>query len=255
MSAGCQTVTAWDICSATPASPPPTNNPSSRSTPSSVPAATGCSPRPPAAPAPTGPPSPSSWTSPAPATPSWSGSSTGSADHCATWSTITSLADRGIGFPRLQEAIDTTTPGGKLVFHVFAALAEFERGLLRERTAAGLTAARARGRDHHDPWGEPGPDLSAPHQPRPVTTGLNSGPWRSNLPPAAEGHQPPATGTARVANRGSAASSAQPTSSTTARRRSLRDVLEAMQHPLQKLHRREVSVRDGGLRPVQHHHA
>ena len=141
MSAGCQTVTAWDICSATPASPPPTNNPSSRSTPSSVPAATGCSPRPPAAPAPTGPPSPSSWTSPAPATPSWSGSSTGSADHCATWSTITSLADRGIGFPRLQEAIDTTTPGGKLVFHVFAALAEFERGLLRERTAAGLTAA------------------------------------------------------------------------------------------------------------------
>jgi hypothetical protein len=47
---------------------------------------------------------------------------------------------------------------------------------------------------------------------------------------------------------------AQPTSSTTARRRSLRDVVEAMQHPLQKLHRREVRVGDGGLRPVQHHH-
>jgi DNA invertase Pin-like site-specific DNA recombinase len=46
----------------------------------------------------------------------------------------------------VQEAIDTTTPGGKLVFHVFAALAEFERDLIRERTAAGLAAARARGR-------------------------------------------------------------------------------------------------------------
>ena len=60
--------------------------------------------------------------------------------------TITSLADRGIGFRSLQEAIDTTTPGGKLVFHVFAALAEFERDLIRERTTAGLAAARARGR-------------------------------------------------------------------------------------------------------------
>jgi DNA invertase Pin-like site-specific DNA recombinase len=60
--------------------------------------------------------------------------------------TITGLADRGIGFRSLQEAIDTTTPGGKLVFHVFAALAEFERDLIRERTTAGLAAARARGR-------------------------------------------------------------------------------------------------------------
>jgi DNA invertase Pin-like site-specific DNA recombinase len=60
--------------------------------------------------------------------------------------TITSLADRGIGFRSLQEAIDTTTPGGKLVFHAFAALAEFERDLIRERTSAGLVAARARGR-------------------------------------------------------------------------------------------------------------
>ena len=59
---------------------------------------------------------------------------------------ITGLADRGIGFRSLQEAIDTTTPGGKLVFHVFAALADFERDLIRERTAAGLAAARARGR-------------------------------------------------------------------------------------------------------------
>jgi DNA invertase Pin-like site-specific DNA recombinase len=60
--------------------------------------------------------------------------------------TVTGLADRGIGFRSLQEAIDTTTPGGKLVFHVFAALAEFERDLIRERTSAGLAAARSRGR-------------------------------------------------------------------------------------------------------------
>jgi DNA invertase Pin-like site-specific DNA recombinase len=60
--------------------------------------------------------------------------------------TVTGLADCGVGFRSLQEAIDTTTPGGKLVFHVFAALAEFERDLIRERTTAGLAAARARGR-------------------------------------------------------------------------------------------------------------
>jgi hypothetical protein len=58
---------------------------------------------------------------------------------------ITSLAERGIGFRSLQEAIPTTTPDGKVVFHVFAALAEFERDLIRERTTAGLAAARARG--------------------------------------------------------------------------------------------------------------
>jgi DNA invertase Pin-like site-specific DNA recombinase len=60
--------------------------------------------------------------------------------------TVTGLAECGVGFRSLQEAIDTTTPGGKLVFHVFAALAEFERNLIRERTSAGLAAARARGR-------------------------------------------------------------------------------------------------------------
>jgi DNA invertase Pin-like site-specific DNA recombinase len=60
--------------------------------------------------------------------------------------TVTALAERSVGFRSLQEAIDTTTPGGKLVFHVFAALAEFERDLIRERTSAGLAAARARGR-------------------------------------------------------------------------------------------------------------
>jgi hypothetical protein len=60
--------------------------------------------------------------------------------------TVAGLAEHGIGFRSLQEAIDTTTPGDKLVFHVFAALAEFERDLICERTAAGLAAARARGR-------------------------------------------------------------------------------------------------------------
>jgi DNA invertase Pin-like site-specific DNA recombinase len=59
--------------------------------------------------------------------------------------TLAALRDRGIGFRSLQESIDTTTSGGKLVFHVFAALAEFERDLIRERTRAGLDAARARG--------------------------------------------------------------------------------------------------------------
>ena len=60
--------------------------------------------------------------------------------------TVHRLEVRGVGFKSLQEHIDTTTPGGKLIFHVFAALAEFERDLIGERTKAGLTAARARGR-------------------------------------------------------------------------------------------------------------
>ena len=60
--------------------------------------------------------------------------------------TVADLAARGIGFKSLTEQIDTTTRGGKLVFHVFGALAEFERDLIRERTHAGLAAARARGR-------------------------------------------------------------------------------------------------------------
>lgn len=59
---------------------------------------------------------------------------------------VTRLNEQGIGFRSLQEAIDTTTSGGKLVFQIFGALAEFERNLIRERTQAGLEAARARGR-------------------------------------------------------------------------------------------------------------
>jgi len=59
---------------------------------------------------------------------------------------LSELEDRGIEFRSLQESIDTTSPGGRLVFHIFASLAEFERDLIRERTNAGLAAARARGR-------------------------------------------------------------------------------------------------------------
>lgn len=60
--------------------------------------------------------------------------------------TVEDLEARCVGFQSVTEAIDTTTSGGKLVFHIFAALAEFERTLIRERTRAGLAAARARGR-------------------------------------------------------------------------------------------------------------
>jgi DNA invertase Pin-like site-specific DNA recombinase len=56
------------------------------------------------------------------------------------------LEGRGVGFVSLTESIQTNSPAGRLVFHVFAALAEFERNLIRERTRAGLASARARGR-------------------------------------------------------------------------------------------------------------
>ena len=59
---------------------------------------------------------------------------------------ITDLSDHGIGFKSLQENMDSTTSGGKLIFHIFGALAEFEREVIRERTNAGLQAARNRGR-------------------------------------------------------------------------------------------------------------
>jgi DNA invertase Pin-like site-specific DNA recombinase len=61
--------------------------------------------------------------------------------------TVTALQERGVGFKSLTESIDTTTSGGRLVFNIFASLAEFEREIIRERTNAGLKAARARGRN------------------------------------------------------------------------------------------------------------
>ena len=60
--------------------------------------------------------------------------------------TVTDLQSKGVGFMSLTESIDTTSPSGRLVFHIFAALAEFEHDLIVERVNAGLSAARARGR-------------------------------------------------------------------------------------------------------------
>lgn len=60
---------------------------------------------------------------------------------------------KGVGFRSLNDAIDTTTAQGRLIFNIFASLAEFERDLIRERTKAGLSAARARGRTGGKPKG------------------------------------------------------------------------------------------------------
>jgi len=60
--------------------------------------------------------------------------------------TVSGFEERGVGFRSLTEAIDTTTSTGRLVFHIFCALAEFERDLIVDRTQAGLAAARARGK-------------------------------------------------------------------------------------------------------------
>lgn len=64
--------------------------------------------------------------------------------HLVEW--INELNEQGVGFKSIHETIDTSTSTGKLTFHLFAALAEFERNLIRERTKAGIEAARARGR-------------------------------------------------------------------------------------------------------------
>jgi DNA invertase Pin-like site-specific DNA recombinase len=60
---------------------------------------------------------------------------------------VTALEERGVGFRSLHEQVDTTSPGGRFVFDLFGALAEFERDLIRERSLAGLATARARGRN------------------------------------------------------------------------------------------------------------
>jgi DNA invertase Pin-like site-specific DNA recombinase len=59
---------------------------------------------------------------------------------------VNDLAQRGIGFQSITEAMDTTTAGGELIFHVMAALAQFERRLIAERSRAGIAAARKRGK-------------------------------------------------------------------------------------------------------------
>lgn len=66
---------------------------------------------------------------------------------------VTEIQHKGAGLKSLTDHIDTTTPQGKLTFHLFASLAEFERDIIRERTKAGLEAARARGRKGGRPKG------------------------------------------------------------------------------------------------------
>ena len=66
---------------------------------------------------------------------------------------VNEIQDKGAGLLSLGDHVDTTTPHGKLTFHLFAALAEFERDIIRERTNAGLAAARARGRKGGRPKG------------------------------------------------------------------------------------------------------
>jgi DNA invertase Pin-like site-specific DNA recombinase len=75
--------------------------------------------------------------------------------------TVEELERRKIGLRSLTEAIDTATSGGRLIFHIFAALAEFERSVIRERTAAGLEAARLRGRKGGRPRRLSSADLAA----------------------------------------------------------------------------------------------
>jgi DNA invertase Pin-like site-specific DNA recombinase len=75
--------------------------------------------------------------------------------------TVAHLEAQGIGLRSLTEAVDTTTAGGKLIFHIFGALAEFERSVIRERTHAGLKAARDRGRKGGRPPALSAADLAA----------------------------------------------------------------------------------------------
>jgi DNA invertase Pin-like site-specific DNA recombinase len=73
---------------------------------------------------------------------------------------VNELEGRGVGFVSITEQINTTSSSGKLVFHLFAALAEFERNLIRERTMAGLKSARARGKSGGRPSKLSGKDLA-----------------------------------------------------------------------------------------------
>ena len=75
--------------------------------------------------------------------------------------TVEELEKQGIGFKSLTESIDTTNSGGRLVFHIFGALAEFERGVIKERTMAGLKAAKDMGRTGGRPLSLKSDDLIA----------------------------------------------------------------------------------------------
>jgi DNA invertase Pin-like site-specific DNA recombinase len=75
--------------------------------------------------------------------------------------TAEDLQSRNIGLVSLTENLDTTTPGGRLVFHVFGAIAEFEKALLKERTMAGLVAARRKGRKGGRPLALTAQDIAA----------------------------------------------------------------------------------------------
>ncbi len=100
--------------------------------------------------------------------------------------TVTALADRKIGFRSLTENIDTTTSGGKLVFHLFGSLAEFERDLIRDRTMAGLTAARARGRIGGRPPALTPDKLAVAHRCTPV----DNTPWKPSPKSSVSAEQP-----------------------------------------------------------------
>jgi DNA invertase Pin-like site-specific DNA recombinase len=82
--------------------------------------------------------------------------------------TISTLEQRGIGFRLLTENLDTATAGGRLVFHMFRALAQFERDIIRERTLAGLDAAAARRRKGGRPKAMDGAKMKAARQAVPV---------------------------------------------------------------------------------------
>ncbi|QIP15714.1 recombinase family protein [Spirosoma aureum] len=66
---------------------------------------------------------------------------------------VNGFSDKGVGFTSLNDQIDTSTPSGKLIFHIFCSLAEYERSLIRERTTAGLAAAKLKGKVGGKPKG------------------------------------------------------------------------------------------------------